>query len=97
MDNVKVLDGQSLFDIALQRCGGIQAVFELADMNGLSITDQLEAGSEMEVPEATNREVLSYYTAKGIRPATDATTSAMDSLRDEGIDFWAIAVDFVVQ
>ncbi len=40
----KVVARQSLLDIAIQQCGDATAVFQLAVLNGLSITDDLEAG-----------------------------------------------------
>lgn len=97
MDQVIVLESQSLFDLALQQCGGIEAVFDFAERNGLSITDQLSPGSKLHVPEVVNQLVYSYYETRQLKPATDASIEVIDSLRDEGIDFWAITVDFVVQ
>ena len=97
--HVRIAANQSLFDISIQQCGGIEAVFEIAEQNGLSITDRLIAGSTIEISEDTmiDKTIIDYYQMKGIKPATDVTASAMDGLRDEGIDFWAVAVDFVVQ
>ncbi len=97
--DVRIATNQSLFDISVQQCGGIEAVFEIAERNGLSITDKLIAGSTIEISEDTmiDKTIIDYYQMKGIKPATDASIEVMDSLRDEGIDFWAIAVDFVVQ
>lgn len=88
-----VLDKQSLLDIALQECGDITAVFELADLNGVVITDDLQTGRGLVMPPvAVNRQVVSYYDAHGIRPATGI---AGDFVPD-GVEFWGIEIDFMV-
>ena len=58
---IRVLDGQSLFDIAVQHCGDVQASLAIAAANGLSVTDALLAGQELVVPEPTDRDVQRYY------------------------------------
>lgn len=42
---------QTLLDIALQTCGHIETVLALAEANGMSITDRLEDGRVLTVPE----------------------------------------------
>jgi hypothetical protein len=94
---VKVLEGQSLFDLAVQACGSVESVISMAGLNDLAITDVLIAGSVIGTPETLSKSVSEYYRMKGMRPATAVTISAMDNLRDEGIDYWAVEIDFVVQ
>ena len=43
--------GQTLLDIAVQEYGTIEAVFMLAKANDMSITDSLQAGQQIEIPE----------------------------------------------
>ena len=45
---VTVKDRQSLFDVAIQVLGSAEGVFALAERNGLSITDRLTDGQELE-------------------------------------------------
>ncbi len=40
-----------MLDIAIQEYGTIEAVFMLAKANDMSITDTLQAGREIEIPE----------------------------------------------
>lgn len=94
---VKVLEDQSLFDLAVQACGSVESVFDVASLNGMAITDILIPGSAISVPDFRNLSVSEYYRLRRLRPATDITTENMDQLRDEGIDYWALEVDFVVQ
>ena len=96
---ITVLHNQSLLDLALQHTGTIESVFELAGANVLNITDDVVAGNTLVLPaEAfTNKDILGYYTAKNIQPAT-AFTKADEQVfeRLEGISIWAINLDFVI-
>ena len=95
---VTVLDGQSLFDLAIQHSGSIEAVFEMASANGLSVTDDLVTGTELETVSATDKPVAKYYSNNGLKPATALTTDdQLVAAELEGISYWAINVDFVVQ
>ncbi len=80
MKTVTVLNNQSLWDIAIQEYGTVEAVFELAQANGLSVTDTLTAGQVLNVPEVdpalTQPEIVDYYRRNGIRPATGETEVA---------------------
>jgi len=69
---VIALNNQSLFDISIQVYGTVAYVFDLALANGLSITSELVAGQEIEVPEleVESKGVQQYYLANGIKPAT---------------------------
>jgi hypothetical protein len=96
---VTVLHNQSLLDLALQHTGTIESIFESAEANALNITDDIQAGKILILPtEAfTNKEILAYYTAKNIQPATAFTREDKQVLeRLEGISIWAINLDFVV-
>ncbi|AZZ59145.1 hypothetical protein OKE68_04270 [Riemerella anatipestifer] len=90
-----VLHNQSLLDACLQHTGSIEGVFELAMANNLAITDDVQAGTVLQLPEGikTDRDILSYYTAKGIQPAT-AITEVVEKC--SGIGCWAIGIDFKV-
>jgi len=88
---VKVLNNQSLFDIALQAAGSIDSVFDIATANGLGITDELPVGMLLTVPKVVNRRIVEYYRVNSIIPAT-----AVEANTQEGIDFWAIEYDFIV-
>lgn len=95
---MKVLARQSLFDIALHQGGSIEAIFELAGLNDLSITDNLEAGSDIVLSETVlSKRVKEYYSTNNIFPATSITENeSAETISQEGIGYWAIEVDFVV-
>ncbi|MRM95028.1 hypothetical protein D1Z98_08620 [Riemerella anatipestifer] len=89
-----VLHNQSFLDLALQHTGKATNAFAIALANGKSMTDDLEAGSEIKITtEDQNKDILNYYTAKVIQPAT-AITEVVEKC--EGIGCWAIGIDFKV-
>lgn len=97
-----VLHNQSLLDFAIQHTGSAQNAFEIAMANGISITDQLTAGTELTVPESVvmDVDIRNYYQSKAIQPATAITTFIIDGEPEtelEGISYWAIYDDFIVQ
>lgn len=66
-----VSERQNFFDLALQHCGDVSAVFQLALQNGLSVTDALAPAQPVSLTGPVNADVVRYYTVKGIKPATD--------------------------
>jgi hypothetical protein len=85
---VKVLSGQSLFDIAVQYTGIANTAIDIAKANGIDVTDKLTAGMTVVIPEniATDRQTVDYYTARNITPATDAQND-IESARIFGVEF----------
>ena len=94
---MRVLEGQSLFDIAIQSCGSAEAAFDLAVLNGVSLTDEVSTGVELVVPGVINKNIASYYANKMLFPATGfAEFGGVLPETQQGIGFWAIDIDFVV-
>ena len=96
---ITALHNQSLLDLALQHTGTIESVFELAEANSLNITDDVQAGAPLYLGEGlgVRNEILSYYTAKNLQPATAFSKEDKQIFeRLEGISIWAINLDFVV-
>lgn len=93
---ISVLPLQSLLDLAIQHTGSVENAFDLALANGLSLTDDLEAGDWLVANSQelkANKDILSYYTAKNIQPAT-AITAAVE--QPQGISYWAIGINFII-
>ena len=96
---VAALHNQSLLDLALQHTGTIESVFELAKDNALNITDDVQAGAPLYLGEGlgVRNEILNYYTAKNLQPATAFSKEDEQVFeRLEGISIWAINLDFIV-
>lgn len=96
---ITALHNQSLLDLALQHTGTIESVFEFAEANALNITDEVQAGAPLYLGEGlgVRNEILSYYTAKNLQPATAFSKEDEQVFeRLEGISIWAINLDFIV-
>ena len=90
---ITALHNQSLLDLALQHTGTIESIFDLAESNNLNITDDVQAGKTLVLPaEAfSNKDILVYYTAKNLQPATAfSKEDEQVAKRLEGISIWAI-------
>lgn len=82
MGKIVVLEGQTLIDLAIQQCGSVEAAFQLAVENDLSVTDELSAGLELSSIDPVERPVAQYYEAKRLKPATsDLLESEVDPNR----------------
>lgn len=69
--------GQSLFDVAIQEYGTVEAVMLLAKSNNRSMTDALTAGQVLEVPnQVYDRKMGDYCKNNGVCPATAETTES---------------------
>ncbi len=100
MVEATALYAQSFLDVVLQATGCIDALVEVAKFNDLSITDDLMAGQKIKFPESVkiDNEIVSYYKAKKVNPATALNTTDKEEItQSEGIGYWKISVDFVIQ
>lgn len=81
----------------IQECGSIENIFFVALRNGISITDDLRIGQQIEINpgEIVRKQVVSYLAARHIQPAT-ALTSASVNISPGGIGYMAIEIDFIV-
>lgn len=97
-DELIVLDGQNFIDLATFYCGTPELAAEFALLNGLTVTDTLEAGIKLKKPAISNKKVQAYYAQKNIHPATDIdmTSDTGGAVELAGIGYWAIEVDFII-
>lgn len=94
----KVVVKQSLLDIAIQCCGSVEAVFDIAVLNDLSITDELVVGKAIQCDTVADVNIANYYRNRNLKPATALSLDDKITLTtNEGISYWAINDDFVVQ
>ena len=93
---MKVLQGQSIFDIAVQELGSAEGAFDIALLNGQSVTDALEEGQEMKLTALVNKPIAAYYANKSLTPATSLTETQQNEALAEGIDFWAVETEFII-
>lgn len=88
-----VLDGQSLFDIAIQECGSVDAAFSLAVANDVSMSNELASSQSLNTTPIVNKQVVEYFANKRLKPAT---WSRSNEVRLTGINYMAVEVDFIV-
>lgn len=97
MKTVIVKSGQTLLDIALQEKGSIEAIEEIAALNGLSITDELTVGMELSLPaSAWNKLIENYCKNNDVSPATALTYENLSDMWKGGIGYMAVGIDFKV-
>ena len=86
---------QNLLDIALQESGSISAVFDYMLLNGISLTEPLP--ESLKIAAVAEKDILDFYKFHNVRPATGGEVNK-DSIPEykEGIDYWAIGIDFIV-
>ena len=93
MRTITAKDRQTLFDIALEAWGRAELAYDLAEANGLSLSDEVEAGRVLVVPTVegkTDSGVSSAYELNGITPATAASLEEKEELNPEGISYWYV-------
>lgn len=94
MRPIAVETNQNILDVCLQVYGTLDALFDLALENNMGITDDIQAGQTMQYTQNSNP-IAAYYAGRNHRPATQHNDDHLHIL--EGIDYWAIEIDFVVQ
>lgn len=92
---VTTKQGQWLGDIVVREAGSIEAIFEMAVENNMSITDAIVVGQELQTPINIDKRVMNYYQINGIYPATNILNEN-GIVSDGGIEFWAIEIDLIV-
>lgn len=70
MRRVEVLNGQTVFDVAIQNCGSVDAAYDIAILNNIEVTSYPESGTVLYVPAAIDKKVVQYYQQNEIKPAT---------------------------
>jgi len=81
-----VREGQSLFDLAVQTCGSVESIFDLAVRNLICITDTLIPGQIVKLPDVGNKGIVNYYTIGDIIPASDTDVMAGNRTFDDTFD-----------
>ncbi len=92
MQAIKVKKDQSLADIALQEYGHVEGVFLLVEDNPqlIGITDNVFAGDELLVRAENINSPMKIY-------LTDYDIATVKGGRGEGIGYWNIKKDFIIE
>jgi hypothetical protein len=89
-----VHERQTIQDVAIQWCGSPEDVVQVAQLNGIGITDDVAEGTVLLLPAKSNAAVVSGLVPYGNVPVSgiEAGTAA-----PTGIGYWFIENDFIVQ
>lgn len=80
---IVAMDRQSLQDLTLQTTGSLEHIFELALLNGVSVTATPEPGDEYNTGVAESAtEIVRYYQVRGIKPATGIAITPQQLFED---------------
>lgn len=96
MQTIKVQQGQTLLDIAMQGNGDASQAFGIAAQNGMSVTDDIKIDSSLSASDtdATKQNIVDALA--GIYPASATQSSTSNPNLPQGIGYWTIGKDFKV-
>ena len=90
----KVQQGQSFLDMVFQQTGSFEQALNMAILQGISITDDLQIGESLKITAVTDPDMVNVLQKRN--PATALRTVSGDSEKLEGIGYWIINYDFKV-
>ncbi len=91
---MKAVDRQSLFDLAIQHAGAADDAIAIALENGLSLTDDIIPGQNINTTEPKANSITQYYATNQLQPATAVSTTEINL--PGGINYMGIEIDFIV-
>lgn len=92
MQNIEVKNNQSVADVATEHNGSAEKALELALLNDLSLTEDLQPGHVLLKSSQGSSEVVNFF----IREMKSPATKASEDLQT-GIDFMKIGIDFTIK
>jgi len=92
---VRAEAGQTLTDLTLQQLGDEERLFEMADSNGVSITDDVPIGTEITYPTIALDKKKIATVLQTSKPASEVVVSSGEETQ-EGIEYWTTEQDFIV-
>ena len=97
MQIIKAGEGQTFLDIAMQYCGDALRADEIAVLNGQPVTAGLQPGQDITIPIVVidKINVVAAFEERELIPASSEEDFKGEVL--DGIDYWAIEEDFIVQ
>lgn len=89
------IKGQNYQDLCIAALGTMEYLFELAQANDVSITEDAVPGQEIKLPIGlqVHTTVLRIYASKGVKPATNSNIVIAPS---DGIGYMAINDTFII-
>lgn len=99
MQTIEVQNRQCFIDLAMQHMGNAEAGLQLALSNGRSITELLTAGTLFPTPPVIEPNVVELFRTQKAVPASVLPYGSphSDEPPGEGIGFWYLENDFIIQ
>lgn len=94
MNSTPILSGQSFLNKVIECTGNVENAVEVALLNGVSFTDDLQVGKTIQFDKITNKIVARFFEFK--KPATQLTTEQQNNLKPQGIGFMVLENSFEV-
>ncbi|MBT1702965.1 hypothetical protein [Chryseosolibacter indicus] len=86
--------GQTWIDLAMQEVGDESRLFELCDLNDASITEEVEAGRVIQAMRVEQDKQNIVNVLRPLKPSS--MYYKVGDPAPEGIEYWAIELDFIV-
>ena len=95
--DVEAWEDQAAVDLAMQEGGTVESLVDFLALNGIGLTDDLTIGQRYKKPVVVDAKVTGVFNT--IRRPASSYTVPVEQLPEklEGIDYWRIEDDFVVQ
>jgi len=90
-----VYQGQNFVDKVLEATGSTENAFEMSILNGVSLTDNVAVGQELQVSKVTKKGIVGVFKKK--RPASGTISTPGVDVENDGIGFMAIGNNFIVR
>lgn len=92
----KVYQGQNFIDKVLETTGSTENAFEMALLNGMSLTDSVAIGQELQPTRVTRKGMVKLFDSRN-RPASAIEKKPGIEPENEGIGFMEIGTTFIIQ
>lgn len=93
---IKAASRQCFLDLAMQYAGNAEAAVAMSVQNEMPITEDFFIGQQIKKPVLVNEDVVTLYRTEKAVPASKDVRFGGNT-QQEGIDYWIIENDFIVQ
>lgn len=97
MQTITVRDRQCFLDLAMQHAGTASAAVDMAFQSLLPLSQIFEAGTQLPSPVVVDAEIVELYRVEKVVPASNFTIVTDPPSSGEGIGWWYLENDFIVQ
>lgn len=96
---ITVLPNQSILDVSLLHTGSVENAFEIAFKGGFSVSDDIEKGRLLIVPDTVklNKQIITFNKMNQNIPATDIIAELIEIKPLEGVGYWEIENNFEIE